>query len=128
MNPDWLAGQPAVPRVSRGMIYLARGAAEEAELDALLRHAAENEMTDVRRIGVAELKELEPALNTEGVTAALFSNTESIVDPWLLGTVSLNKFCSTARCRWLISLLGLLIHVPLMAAQFCALRLEWSSL
>jgi L-2-hydroxyglutarate oxidase LhgO len=93
VNPDWLAGQPAVPRVSLGMLYLARGAAEEAELDALLRHAAENELTDVRRIGVAELEELEPALNTEGVTAALFSNTESIVDPWLLGTVYLNKFC-----------------------------------
>jgi L-2-hydroxyglutarate oxidase LhgO len=92
VNPDWLAGQPAVPRVSRGMIYLARGAAEEAELDALLRHAAENKLTDVRRIDVAELEELEPALNTEGVTAALFSNTESIVDPWLLGTVYLNKF------------------------------------
>jgi L-2-hydroxyglutarate oxidase LhgO len=98
INPGWLAGQPAVPRVTRGMVYLARGAEQEAELDALLAMAAENGLTeDVRRIEVAELQQLEPHLNTVGVTAALLSYKEFIVDPWLLGRFGKLLYCTHSR-------------------------------
>ena len=109
INPGWLAGQPSVPCVRRGMVYLARGPADEEELENLLHMAAANGLTAdgrVRRIDLAELARLEPELNTDGVTAALLSKDESIVDPWLVGkgknTYFLGlffKYCSIILCK-----------------------------
>ena len=49
-------------------------------------------VSTVRRMGVAELSELEPELDTTGCTAALFSAVEYIVDPWLLGSKKYRNF------------------------------------
>jgi len=84
INPGWLAGQPNVPRTKEGMVYLARSSEDDIILNQLLQQAAENRVSTVRRMGVAELTELEPELDTTGCTAALFSDVEYIVDPWLL--------------------------------------------
>ena len=91
------------------MVYLARGPADEEELENLLHMAAANGLTAdgrVRRIDLAELARLEPELNTDGVTAALLSEDESIVDPWLVGkgknTYFLGlffKYCSIVLCK-----------------------------
>ena len=42
----------------------------------------------VRRISILELKELEPGLDCEGVSSAILSEEEYIVDPWLLSKIS----------------------------------------
>ena len=42
----------------------------------------------VRRISIPELKELEPGLDCEGVSSAILSEEEYIVDPWLLSKIS----------------------------------------
>ena len=44
----------------------------------------------MRQIGLEELEELEPELNTEKITSALFSRDEYIVDSWLLSKENKN--------------------------------------
>ena len=67
-----------------GMIYLARGAEDEATLEEMLGHARLNQVAGVRRLSLAEVAALEPGLCLAGVTAALHSAEETIVDSWLL--------------------------------------------
>ena len=66
------------------MIYLARGAEDEATLEEMLGHARLNKVPGVRRLSLAEVAALEPGLCLAGVSAALHSAEETIVDSWLL--------------------------------------------
>jgi len=84
INPGWLAGQPNVPWRKDGMVYLARGREEDEALVHLVRLARQNGQTSVRLVDLLELASLEPELDTTGVTSALFSSEEYIVDSWLL--------------------------------------------
>ena len=84
INPDWVRGQPAVPCRQTGLTYLARGCQEEAELERILHLGTLNGVPGLRRISVEELAQMEPSLNTEGITAGLYSEEEYIVDSWLL--------------------------------------------
>ena len=84
LNPDWLRSQPAVPWRRTGLTYLARGQEEEQELERILRLGKLNGVAGLRRLSVEELAVMEPSLNTQGVTAALHSEEEYIVDSWLL--------------------------------------------
>ena len=84
INQGWLDSQPAVPCIKRGMIYLARGEEEETELRNLLNLGKQNKEDKLREISLEELAKLEPYLCLAGVTAALFSPNEAVVDPWLL--------------------------------------------
>ena len=83
-NPRWIAGQPHVPCVKTGLIYLARGREEEENLEDMLENARLNSVPGVRMINLEEVSAREPSLNLEGVTAALVSEKEFIVDSWLL--------------------------------------------
>ena len=84
INQDWVRGQPAVPCRQTGLTYLARGSEEEAELERILHLGTLNGVPGLRRLSVEELAEMEPSLNTEGITAGLYSDQEYIVDSWLL--------------------------------------------
>ena len=84
INPDWVGQQPAVPCRQTGLTYLARGSQEEEELERILELGTLNGVPGLRRLSVEELAEMEPALNTEGITAGLYSEQEYIVDSWLL--------------------------------------------
>ena len=83
-NPHWLAGQPHVPCVKTGLIYLARNSEDEENLAEMLENARLNSVSGVRMISLEEVATREPSLNMEGVTAALISEEEFIVDSWLL--------------------------------------------
>ena len=84
INQGWLDSQPAVPCVKRGMIYLAKGEEEEFEIRKLLDLGRLNKEEGLREISLEEVAKLEPFLCLDGVTAALFSPNEAVVDPWLL--------------------------------------------
>lgn len=84
INPDWISGQPSVPCIKTGMIYIARGQEDEAELEDMLMNAQLNGELGVRKISLEEVSRLEPSLNLSGVTGALYSDNEYIVDSWLL--------------------------------------------
>jgi len=84
INQAWVNDQPAVPCIKMGMIYLAKGEQEEIELRKLLELGHLNQEHELRQIAVAEVGILEPYLCLNGVTAALFSPNEAVVDPWLL--------------------------------------------
>ena len=84
VNPGWLRSQPAVPCRRTGLTYLARSQEEEMELERILALGKLNGVTGLRRLDLEELQLMEPSLNTEGVTAALHSEEEYIVDSWLL--------------------------------------------
>ena len=84
VNPGWLAGQPNVPCNKTGMIYLARTKDDEKHLAEMLKHAELNNVPGVRMISLSEVQSREPSLNMSGVTAALLSEDEYIVDSWLL--------------------------------------------
>ena len=84
INPEWLAGQPAVPRVKTGMIYIAKGREDEKQMEEMIHNSALNKVSGVRRLKLSELSRMEPLLDTSGVTAALYSEDEWIVDSWLL--------------------------------------------
>ena len=83
-NPHWLAGQPHVPCVKTGLIYLARNSEDEENLAEMLENARLNSVSGVRMISLEEVATREPSLNMDGVTAALISEEEFIVDSWLL--------------------------------------------
>ena len=83
-NPQWLAGQPHVPCIKTGLIYLARDSEDEEQLAQMLENARLNAVLGVRMISLEEVATREPSLNLEGVTAALISEEEFIVDSWLL--------------------------------------------
>jgi len=89
INPGWLAGQPAVPRLDTGILCLdlnPSGAAEEEDatdsLLALAKQAAPEEK--VKRISLPEAAQLEPHVCLAGVGGALVAPNEAMVDPWLL--------------------------------------------
>ena len=84
VNPGWLAGQPNVPCIKTGMIYLARSKDDEEHLTEMLEHSQHNNVPGVRKISLSEVKSREPSLNLSGVTDALLSEDEYIVDSWLL--------------------------------------------
>lgn len=84
VNPDWLAGQPSVPWVKSGIIFLAKTSEDEMELSKMLHNAKLNKVSGVRKISLDEVTKLEPSLNLSGVTSALISEDEYIVDSWLL--------------------------------------------
>ena len=84
INQQWIDSQPAVPCIRRGMIYLAKGEEEEVTLRRLLELGELNNVSGISEVSLAEVAEMEPLLSLAGVTAALFSNNEAIVDPWLL--------------------------------------------
>ena len=84
INQKWLEGQPNVPVIMRGMIFLAKGEEEELSLKNLLDNARLNDERGVRIISLQEVAKLEPSICLQGVTAALYSENEAIVDPWLL--------------------------------------------
>ena len=84
INPGWISGQPSVPCVKTGMVYIARGTKDEETLEEMLMNAKLNGELGVRRISLDEVSRLEPSLNLSGVTGALFSENEYIVDSWLL--------------------------------------------
>ena len=83
-NPHWLASQPHVPCVKTGLIYLARSSEDDKKLAEMLENARLNSVSGVRMISLDEVTTREPSLNMEGVTAALISEEEFIVDSWLL--------------------------------------------
>ena len=62
----------------------AEGAEDEATLEEMLGHARLNKVPGVRRLSLAEVAALEPGLCLAGVSAALHSAEETIVDSWLL--------------------------------------------
>ena len=84
INQEWLDSQPAVPCIRKGMIYLACGEEEEVQLRNVLELGQLNKVDGLREVSLAEVAEMEPFLCLAGVTAALFSANEAIVDPWLL--------------------------------------------
>ena len=84
INQHWIDSQPAVPCVRRGMIYLAKGEEEEVAMKKLLDLGQLNNVEGIRELSLAEVAGMEPLLSLDGVTAALFSGNEAIVDPWLL--------------------------------------------
>eukprot|EP00092_Neocalanus_flemingeri_P007384 GFUD01007972.1.p1 GENE.GFUD01007972.1~~GFUD01007972.1.p1 ORF type:complete len:416 (+),score=114.41 GFUD01007972.1:113-1360(+) len=84
VNQEWLNSQPAVPCIKRGMIYLAKGKEEECQMRELLYLGQLNKEEGLRIVSLAEVAEMEPFLCLNGVTAALFSANEAVVDPWLL--------------------------------------------
>lgn len=84
INQQWLDGQPAVPCIKRGMIYLAKGEEDEGVLRNLLELGQLNKEEGLRQLSLAEVRIMEPFLCLDGVTAALFSPNEAVVDPWLL--------------------------------------------
>ena len=83
-NPRWLAGQPHVPCTKTGLIYLARDSKDKEKLTEMLDNARLNSVPGVRMMSLEEVATREPSLNLEGVTAALISEEEFIVDSWLL--------------------------------------------
>ena len=83
-NPQWLAGQPHVPCIKTGLIYLARDSKDKEKLTEMLENARLNYVPGVRMISLEEVATREPSFNLEGVTAALISEEEFIVDSWLL--------------------------------------------
>lgn len=84
INPEWLAGQPAVPRVKTGMVYIGRGMEDESQMDEMIYNSNLNKVSGVRRLELSELSRMEPMLDMSGVTAALLTSEEWIVDSWLL--------------------------------------------
>ena len=84
INPHWLAGQLHVPCVKTGLIYLARDPEDEEKLSEMLEEARLNCVPEVRMISLEEVAAREPSWNLEGVTQALVSEEEYIVDSWLL--------------------------------------------
>ena len=66
------------------MIYLAKGEEEEVAMKKLLDLGQLNNVEGIRELSLAEVAGMEPLLSLDGVTAALFSGNEAIVDPWLL--------------------------------------------
>ena len=77
-NPAWLAGQPAVPRSAKGMLYLA-GPAQLPDLARLLRLGRLNNVPGLRPLQLDEVAKLEPGLCLAGVEAALLSSQEVLV-------------------------------------------------
>ena len=84
VNQDWLAGQPAVPCIKRGMVYLAKDKEQENALKEMMEQGILNREDGLKEITLEEVANLEPQLCLSGVTAALYSANEAIVDPWLL--------------------------------------------
>jgi len=84
VNSDWLAGQPSVPWVKSGIIFLAKTSEDEMELSKILHNAQLNNVSGVRKISLDEVEKMEPSLDLFGVTSALISENEFIVDSWLL--------------------------------------------
>lgn len=84
INSAWLDTQPGVPCIKRGMIYLAHGEEEEVQLRRMMQLGKLNKVEGLRELSLTEVADMEPHLCLDGVTAALFSANEAIVDPWLL--------------------------------------------
>ena len=71
------AGLHGVPCVRRGKLVVATSMAEDAEFDRIENRAAENGVSDLRRIDGAEARRLEPALRC---TSALVSPSTGVID------------------------------------------------
>jgi len=84
INKQWIDSQPAVPCSRKTMLYLARGEEEEASLRNIMELGKVNNVAGIRKVSLAEVEELEPHLCMDGITGALLSDNEAIVDPWLL--------------------------------------------
>ena len=84
INKQWIDSQPAVPCSRKTMLYLARGEEEEASLRNIMELGKMNNVAGIRKVSLAEVEELEPHLCMDGITGALLSDNEAIVDPWLL--------------------------------------------
>ena len=54
VNPDWLAGQPSVPWVKSGIIFLAKTSEDEMELSKMLHNAKLNKVSGVRKISLGK--------------------------------------------------------------------------
>jgi len=66
-----------VPHRQCGKLIVASGAVQREELERVATRATRNEVLDLRRIGKAELREMEPAVSAE---TALFSPSSGIID------------------------------------------------
>jgi L-2-hydroxyglutarate oxidase LhgO len=71
------AASRGVPHQRCGKLIVATSAGQDADLDRIAAHAAGNGVDDLRRIGAAEAKALEPAL---ACTEALLSPSTGIID------------------------------------------------